>query len=264
MTYRAVTKWVYAVAVVWLLALPTAQAAEKIGLVLMHGKLSNPQKPFQVLVPQLERGGILVETPEMPWSRQRGFDRSYDAALSEIDAAVQRLRARGATKVVIGGHSLGAAAALTYAAYRPTEALLLLALGHSPQTSVLQARFARSVARARQQLAAGRSDKQDEYDDFDASKKPPAYTIRTSAAIYLSYFDPDGFANTLNSATRLPAEMPVLWVTGTNESQGLKSYGEKLYAAIPSRAKRYVEVGAGHIDTPSAAGDDVLAWLRAL
>ncbi|MCL6555988.1 MAG: alpha/beta fold hydrolase [Burkholderiales bacterium] len=86
-----------------------------------------------MLAPQLERAGILVGTQKMPWSRQRAFDRDYAQAMTEIDATVARLRARGATRIVIGGHSLGAAAALIFCAQRPADGLLLLALGHSPQ-----------------------------------------------------------------------------------------------------------------------------------
>ncbi len=257
-------RWPLVLAAVLLLVGATAPlaAADKIGLVLMHGKLSNPDAPFRMITPYLEREGILVETPEMPWSKRREFDRGYDEAFTEIDTAVQKLRAKGATKIVIGGHSLGAAAALIYAARKPADGLLLLALGHSPQTSVLQERFAASVARAKQQATAGKGDEKTEFDDFDASKKPPAYTVRTTARIYLSYFEPEGIANTMKSAAAVPAGMPVLWVTGTKESPGLKSYGEKLRAATPSQAKKYIEVDAGHIDTPTAAREVVADWLK--
>lgn len=247
-----------------MLTAPAVRAEEKIGLVLMHGKLSTPTAPFRSFVPQLERAGILVETPEMPWSKGRQFDRSYDEAMTEIDAAVKKLRVQGATKIVIGGHSMGAAAALIYGARHPADGLLLLALGHSPQTSVLQERFAESVARARELVAAGKGDAPESFDDYDASKKPPAYTISTTPRRYLSYFDPQGVANTMVAAGAIPATMPVLWIDGAKESPGLKSYGKKLYAAISSSARQYTEVPGGHIDTPSESGDVVLAWLRGL
>lgn len=40
-------------------------AADQIGLVLMHGKLSNPSKPFNTLEMKLEAGGILVDAPQV-------------------------------------------------------------------------------------------------------------------------------------------------------------------------------------------------------
>lgn len=200
----------------------------------------------------------------MPWSRQRAFDRDYAQAMTEIDATVARLRARGATRIVIGGHSLGTAAALIYCAQRPADGLLLLALGHSPQSSTLQERFAASVARARQPVADGKGEEADTFDDFDSSKTPPACTIRTTTRIYLSYFDPKGGANTLDAIRRLPAALPLLWITGSRENAGLKSYGERLYAAVATPHKRYAEVEAGHVDVPGVAGSLILEWLATL
>lgn len=245
------------------LAAPLA-AADKIGLVLMHGKLSTPSKPFDTLASQLEAEGVLVDTPEMPWSKNREYDVSYEQAMDEISASVKRLRARGATRVVVGGHSMGAAAALIYGSRHPTDGLIILALGHSPQSNTLQNRFGASVARAREQVANGKDGEKQEFGDFDGSKRPPAFTVATTPRIYLSYFDPDGIANTLVAAGKIPATVPVLWVDGTNEKPGLKSYGQKVYGAIGSSATKHIEVTAGHTTVPHKSGAEVLAWLQGL
>lgn len=245
------------------IATPLA-AAEKIGVVLMHGKLSIPSKPFSALGPQLEAEGILIETPEMPWSKSREYESSYEQAMEEIAASVKQLRARGATKIVVGGHSMGAAAALIYGSRHPADGLLLLALGHSPQSNTLQERFGASVARARDLVAAGKGNDKQGFDDFDASKRPPAFTIATTPRNYLSYFDPEGIANTLTAAGKIPASLPVFWIDGTEENPGLKSYGQKIYGAIGSSAKKHVEVTAGHATVPHKSGAEVLAWLRSL
>lgn len=112
--------------------------------------------------------------------------------------------------------------------------------------------------------AAGKGDEKTEFDDFDASKRPPAYTVRTTARIYLSYFDPEGIANTMKGAAAVPAGLPVLWVTAAQENPGLKGYGEKLYAAISSQSKKYIEVNGGHIDAPTEAKGAVADWLMTL
>lgn len=247
-----------------MLTAPAVRAEEKIGLVLMHGKLSNPSKPFSALGPQLEAEGILVETPEMPWSGGREYDKGYEQAMEEITASVKRLRERGATKVVVGGHSMGAAAALIYGSRQPADGLLLLAPGHHPQSNSLQERFGASVAHARKLVAADKGDDKQEFNDFDASKKPPAFTVATPPRNYLSYFDPEGIANTMIAAGNIPATLPVLWVDGTNENPGLKNYGQKIYGAISSSATKYVEVTAGHTTVPRESGAEVLAWLRSL
>lgn len=243
---------------------PPLAAADEIGLVLMHGKLGAPSKTFDTLASQLESGGILVDTPEMPWSKSREYNASYEQAMDEVSASVKRLRDRGATRVVVGGHSMGAAAALIYGARHPVDGLVLLALGHSPQSSSLQDRFAASVARARGLVAAGKGNDNQGFDDFDASKRPPTFTVGTTASNYLSYFAPDGIANTLTAAGKVPAGVPVLWVDGTEENPGLKSYNQKIYEVLGSSAKQVVEVEATHVNVPHKSGTAVLAWLRGL
>ncbi len=259
-------RWLRAFAAFLLLigAVPPLTAAEKIGLVLMHGKLSNPSKPFNVLVPQLEAEGVLVETPEMPWSGSREYDKGYEQAMEEIAASVKRLRDRGATWVVVGGHSMGAAAALIYGSRHPADGLLLLAPGHHPQSNSLQERFGASVVHARKLVAAGKDEDKQAFNDFDASKKPPFFTITTTPRNYLSYFDPEGMANTMAAAGKIPATLPVLWIDGTGENPGLKNYGQKIYSAIGSSAAKYVEVTAGHTTVPRESGAEVLAWLGSL
>lgn len=184
--------------------------------------------------------------------------------MEEVAASVKRLRDRGASKVVVGGHSMGAAAALIYGARHPVDGLLLLAPGHHPQSNSLRDRFGASVARARELAAAGKGNDKEEFDDFDASQTPPAFAITTTPRIYLSYFDPNGIANTLVAAGKIPPTVPVLWVDGTNENPGLKSYGQKVYGAIGSSASKHVEVTASHITVTRDSSAEVPAWLRSL
>ncbi|MEK9671969.1 MAG: hypothetical protein VW268_05630 [Rhodospirillaceae bacterium] len=102
-------------ACVFTAALPCAVRADGVGVILMHGKngTNRPGSPVGKL-----GGDFKVDVPEMLWSRDRDFDKTLSDAFKEIDAAVARLKDAGATKVVIGGHSLGAAAALAYASQR--------------------------------------------------------------------------------------------------------------------------------------------------
>src|SRR3954465_10877780 len=97
----------------------TANAFEPqtTGVVIMHGKWGGAgDKAMAPLAAALRAAGFLVDQPEMPWSGTRLYDRDYDAAMDEIDAAVARLKARNAQKIVVSGQSLGGNAALRYAA----------------------------------------------------------------------------------------------------------------------------------------------------
>ena len=136
-------------AVVFILVLPLptlslqAGAGDKVGVVLMHGKnrTAKAKSPIGKLMYELEVADFIVIAPDMPWSRTRGFDKTYVESMAEIDKAVAKLRDKGATKIVVGGHSIGANAALGYGARREGLAGILAC-----KDSVVPWRLAASAA----------------------------------------------------------------------------------------------------------------------
>src|SRR2546426_12128432 len=92
-------------------------AKSEIGVILLHGKLGMPAS-LRWLTSHLQYEGYRVAAPEMPWSRGRVFDKTYDDSMDEIDSIGRRLMAEGAKLIVVAGHSLGGNAALRYAATR--------------------------------------------------------------------------------------------------------------------------------------------------
>lgn len=111
---------IYTLLFLFTFAASPLHAEGKTGVVLMHGKwgTSLPGSPVGKLASYLRNEGFLVAAPEMPWSRERGLDKPYEDAMSEIDEIVKQLRDQGATRVVVGGHSMGANAAIGYGARR--------------------------------------------------------------------------------------------------------------------------------------------------
>ena len=91
--------------------------------------------------------------PRMAWSGQRGQPTSYEiefsAALRAIDPAIAELRKNGATKIFIGGQSIGANAAIAYGArYGKTiQGVIALAPGHTPERWMQTARSPRGYKR---------------------------------------------------------------------------------------------------------------------
>ncbi|MBA4417084.1 MAG: hypothetical protein C0392_04120 [Syntrophus sp. (in: bacteria)] len=45
-----------------------------------------------------------VVIPEMPYSKTRFYDKSYEGIMAEIDVAVATLKKHGAKKIFIAGH----------------------------------------------------------------------------------------------------------------------------------------------------------------
>ena len=126
------------------------------GIVVLHGKGGTPTTGIEGLTESLKAQGALVETPELPWSARRIYDATYDQAMDEIDVAVEKLKKAGAKKIAVVGHSLGANAAIGYAARRKgLTAVVALAPGHLPEAWALRARTSGAIATARKMIAAG-------------------------------------------------------------------------------------------------------------
>lgn len=233
-----------------------ALAQDKLGIVLMHGK-KGVAEHVELLADTLTERGHLVVTPDMPWSRSRAYDASLEEAHAEIDQWVAGLREMGATRIVLGGHSMGANMAMTYAAAHPeVAAVLAIGPGQTVEGANFRARLGDSVARARILVAAGQGDTPVELADLHLGK---ASAITVGPRAYLSYFDPDGPANMPETARRLP--MPLLWVVGLDDRNMLERGPSYAFDHAPNPANLYATVPADHMGTPDASLAVVADWL---
>lgn len=259
-SHWAMCFWALCVLCVFLLAPASARCEERLGLVLLHDKNDSPDKSLNVLARVLRNVGFSVVMPEMPWSKKRGFDVTYQQALVEIGLAIEELHLEGCTQVALVGHGLGANAALGFAASRTgVFAIVALAPSHDPDRH--REVFFPDVRKARSMLTTtgghSRSLFLDIYQDKD-------YDLSTTAEVYLSYNDPDGATVMPRSCAALKGPLPLLWVVGTHDPLSYlgSSYA---YSKAPSNPKsRYEEVRADHHSVPNEASRLVATWLRDL
>ncbi len=238
------------------------QAEGTVGVVLMHGKWGEPGKHISSLAGTLSRAGFLVETPEMPWSKSRQYDKSYEEAMKEIDAAFDRLKAKGATVLVVAGHSLGANAALGYAAARPSLAgVVALAPGHVPELPKSMESFHDSVEKARKMVAEGKGEDMASFKDTNQGK---IASITVRARIYVSYFAPDGPAVMTRNTASIQGGAPLLWAVGVSDPMYVRGRAFAFDKAPANPKNLYLELSGGHLDTPSLAADQVVAWIKGL
>jgi pimeloyl-ACP methyl ester carboxylesterase len=217
-----------------------------LGVVLIHGK-GGAGGNLSPLSSYLAAEGAAVVMPTMSWSRTY---RTYEETLQEIDAQVVALRGRGATRIVLAGHSLGANVALGYAATRGgVAAVVAMAPGHRPER--YGPRTAGSLRQAKGMVAAGQGNQIGSFVDMNQGD---VYEVQTTAAAYVSFFDPGGPAVMSRSASR--ARVPILWVIGSQD-RGAQDLGG-------GARSRKIIVPAGHRDTPRAGAQDVVAWLKSL
>jgi len=240
------------------LAMPAA-AAERLGIVLMHGKAGSPGRGIDGLAAQLEAAGYLVDRPEMCWSRARIYDKSYADCIAEIDEAVTRLRARGASAIVIAGQSLGGAAAIAYGArHAGLKGIIAIAPAHSPERMVHNPTIAASLAQAQAMIAAGKGDERGNFIDVNVGAP---ISVRARARDYASFFGTDSIGVIPPNAAKLSA--PLLYLAGNADRTQLGP--DYAFAkAPPNPLNRYVTLASGHFDAPGAAAPAILAWLKEL
>ncbi|MGD9922465.1 MAG: alpha/beta hydrolase [Pseudorhodoplanes sp.] len=232
-----------------------------LGVVLIHGKGGTPTTMIEGLHQSLKREGALVEAPEMPWSARRIYDATFDQAMTEIDGAAERLKKAGAKKIVVMGHSLGANAAIGYAARRKNlHAVVALAPGHLPEAWALRARTQGAIAEARKMIAAGKGDVRMSFPDL-AQGIP--FSVRATPAVYVSMFDPDGPAVMPKNAAAM-GDVPLLWIVGIADPMILhgKDYVYGRGARHPK--SKYIVSASMHLSTPYQSRGDILAWLKGL
>lgn len=237
-----------------------AGEASEVGVVLMHGKWGSPNRNIDQLADSLRNAGYKVSTPEMPWSLSHSYDKTYEQAIAQIDFAVDVLKANGAKRIIIAGHSLGANAALAYGAHHPgLLGVIAIAPGHTPELPDARAHMADKLEEAKAKLAAGQGNDDLTFTDINQGR---IKSITTSVAIFVSYFDPDGLANMSANAAHQSA--PTLVVAGTQDR--LTSLGQDyIFNRLPpDNSNRYLLVEADHLGTPTAAKGEIVEWVEGI
>lgn len=237
-----------------------ARAGSDVGIVMLHGLQGMPGQPITLRFENaLRSAGYLVETPEMCWSRNRIYDAPYADCLKEIDTVIGKLKAAGATRIVIAGMSMGGNAVLGYAAGHPGLAgVIALAPAADPLQTSHNPQVHQSIEQARQMVAAGHGN---DRATFNGVNTGGAITVTTSAAIYLSFADPDGPAAFTRGLPKITE--PVLWAAGTYDKT--QANADASFATLPANPMNLlVHVSSGHVATPDLAIGDALGWLKQL
>ncbi|MBI3506177.1 MAG: alpha/beta hydrolase [Proteobacteria bacterium] len=238
----------------------------RAGIVILHGKTGMPSFPgLRVLASRLEAGGMRTAIPEMPWSRNRYIDGSAGKAFDAIAAELARLKAAGAAKLFLAGHSIGATAALGHAVARGgVDGIAMIATGHNPRTYYNSTQGAnpavhQSIDRARGLVATGRGSEVAQFADNNQGK---ALQVRMTASDYLSWFEPDGAMDPFALMPKAPC--PVLWAIGAQDGLYASSRAQYFDRLPPDLHHKFVELAGGHLDAPAAAAEPVAAFFASL
>jgi pimeloyl-ACP methyl ester carboxylesterase len=240
-----------------------AAAAADLGAIVMHGKWGTPEGPVKPVADALAREGVLVASPEMPWSRRRLYDKSVEGADAEIDAEIAALRSRGAKRIILVGHSLGAAYALHYASRGDVDGVVAIAPGHRTEAPRFADHFRPAVTDARALVAAGKGAEVVSFTDLNTGNRRDHLTA--SAASFLSYFDHTGPLNMARNVKSMKAGVPVLWIVPLREEPAPRPGVLALFRSFPANPDtQLAEPDADHINAPAASTRLIVEWVRKL
>lgn len=229
------------------------------GVVLLHGKWDAPPFAVTPLADALNDAGHHTAMSTYPWALRRLYDRPLEEAMATIDADVACLRESGCERIVVCGHSLGAAVALAHAAQgAAADGLVLLAPGHFPERMAADGHTLAALAIAQTQPAG------DERIPLTDTFQGTTRRMRMRPAHYLSYFDPVGALVWPDNMGRLDANLPLLWVVGDKDPAAGLGIDYAFTRKRRHPLDRHVCLPARHEETPAAAITVVTDWLKRL
>ena len=237
--------------------------AGNIGIVVMHGKGGAPTKFVADLASALEGQGFLVANLEMPWSGRRDYDVDVAAAEAEVESALSALRAKGAQKVFVAGHSQGGLFALYFGDKHVVDGIIAIAPGGNVASKLYQDKLGEFVARARQRIADGKGQEKTQFADYEGSRG--TYPIVTTPAAYLSWFDPAGAMNQTAAVRGMNPAVPVLFIAPTHDYPGLLKVKQEMFDALPKNPHtKLYEPDSNHLNAPTASIKAIVEWTMGL
>lgn len=240
--------------------------AGAIGIVLMHGKQANYRAPgLQDVAAKAQSAGMKAVVPDMPWSGS-GWEKisvTPEQVFSLIDGYAAQLRGQGATRIVVGGSSIGANMALSYAVARQNVAgVVMAAPGHAPGFHYRNnAAIREAIDKAGEMTRAGQGGQSQSWPDDNQGS---SLRITTTAAVYSAWMSPRGLASMQAQAPNLPARIPLMLIIGTKDP-AYRSAEETIYKpAAKNPYSKYVVVEAEHRNTDHAASQRIVDWIKGL
>ena len=241
-----------------------AQAdAAKVGVVLMHGKGGSPSRHVSELAASLERHGLVVANLDMPWSGRRDYDVDVSAAENEVETALAALRQKGAGKVFVAGHSQGGLFALYFGGKHRVDGIVAIAPGGNVGNQIFRDKLADSVELARKMVADGKGHEKMRLDDYEGAKG--VYSIVTTPAAYLTWFEPDGAMNQTLAMRTIKADTPVLFIAPTGDYPGLVRVKQQMFGLLAKHPlTKLYEPASSHLNAPTASVQEIEDWITAV
>jgi len=232
------------------------------GAVVMHGKGGSPKsRTIEALASGLGAQGILVAALDMPWSGARSYDVDSAAAEQQVREALERLRADGANRLFVMGHSQGGMFALHMGGRVKLDGVVAIAPGGSADNRIALEKLADSLQAARRYVAEGKGQERQRLMDYEGSRG--LHPVIAVPAAYVSWFDPEGAMSQNRAVRNVRPGTPVLFIVPKGDYPGLRRVKDGLFSALPTHPlNRLYEPESDHMGAPVAALDEIGRWIR--
>jgi pimeloyl-ACP methyl ester carboxylesterase len=238
-----------------------------LGFLLVHGKLAGPNVDrcaMHYLNNTLSEKGHLVDFHAYPWANERIYDEPISIGVQEMQAGIARLRARGATKIHMIGHSMGGNIAIYYASlFNDFDSLILLCPAHNTHIERIRKMCEWSIEQANSSLANG-LDERLHLIDFTGGR---AIVNAIRPSIYVSYFDSAGLCNMTTNAKVQGTQNPinVLCLCGEFDptTPGVKP---DIYdhMSLTGHSQFITLLGENHQSVCQVSTDRILDWILSI
>ena len=231
--------------------------------ILMHGKWSHPNTPvLRILEKDLKENNYIVTKPNMPWSRTRLYDQTYELALQDLAKMIQKFRREGIKKIVLIGHSLGANAAIAYQALvGDADAIVAITPGHIPYLMCKRdQRHEYVIKKAEDNIKRNNNETLIDFIDLNCgiSKK---FTV--SADIFFSYFNPFGLGHMPATIKKFKKSTPLLYIEGAIDY--IHTGPASVFIKAPYHPlSTYMLTSGNHMTTPEISSKQITSWLNFL
>lgn len=234
--------------------------------ILVHGKGTGPSAPqcaLTALYNKLQLESYIVDYVDYPWSWARAYDLKFEDSIIEVKQAIERVRARGATRINLVGHSLGANLLLYYATlHNDFDNLILLCPAHNTHLDRFKFMVAWSLDHAAEQLQIG-DDTPRPYVDYHFRRIEVHYF---KPSTYISYFDSvRGKCNMSLNASKMIPGINLLVVIGAADVSTEMTEDTVFNRAVKTPQSKFITIpGGSHENVPREVVGIVKDWINTL
>jgi hypothetical protein len=239
-------------------ALAQSASRPQVGVVVMHGSGSS-SAGMSYLAERLRQPGWAVANIDMPWSTTGQFGEPVEAAEKKVLGELERLRSRGATKLVLVGYSKGGLFAAHMAGKVKVDALVAIA----PNGGSDQKKLGDQLDKARALVAQGKGQERTLLKDGDVVGADIRYDLPGAVpSAYLTWFDPQGAMNFERIWRDLRPGTPTLLIVPTKDLANLVKIKRPLFDGLPPHpANRLYEPDTDHLGAVSSSEAEIVRWL---